>query len=180
MTNTPPSTPTAILVSACLLGQAVRYDGTSKRCTHTLLQRWVDEVRVVSVCPELAGGLGVPRPPAEITLGAGGLKVLAGEAQVIGAQAQDVTAAFVAGAQHTRALAQRHHIRVAVLKQGSPSCGSTYIHDGSFSGQRVPNAGVTSALLRQAGIHVFGEDQLEEADQMLRRLATEVAKTSRF
>lgn len=128
------------------------------------------------VCPELAGGLTVPRPPAEITQGAGGLKVLAGAAQVMGAQAQDVSAAFVAGAHHALALAQRHHIRVAILKQGSPSCGSTYIYDGSFSGQRVANAGVTTTLLRQAGIHVFGEDQLEEADKVLRQLEAEAVQ----
>ena len=169
----------AILVSACLLGQPVRYDGTDKHCPDPLLLRWVAEGRVVPVCPEVAGGLPVPRPAAEITHGAGGLKVLAGEARVVGAQAQDFSEAFVAGARHTLALAQRHHIRVAVLKQGSPSCGSASIYDGSFSGQLVSHAGVTTALLRQAGIQVFGEDQLEEAELLLRRLERESANGSR-
>jgi uncharacterized protein YbbK (DUF523 family) len=167
----------AILVSACLLGQPVRYDGSDKRCNHPLLQRWLDEGRVVPVCPEVAGGLPVPRQPAEITDGAGGLKVLAGEARVMDAQAQDVSEAFVAGARHALALAQRHHIRMAVLKQGSPSCGSVSIYDGSFSGNKVPDAGVTTALLRQAGIYVFGEDQLQQADLLLRRLAGERPET---
>jgi len=171
MTAYPPANSVAILVSACLLGQPVRYDGHAKRCDHPLLQRWVDEgCLLVPVCPELAGGLAVPRAPAEITRGAGGNQVLIGAAQVMDAQAQDVSAAFVAGAQQALALAQRHQVRLAILKQGSPSCGSAYIYDGSFSGQKVANMGVTTALLQQAGIQVFGEDQLAAADWALQRL----------
>src|SRR5690242_9591884 len=55
-----------VVVSACLLGAPVRYNGTDKKSTHPILQRWVDEGRTVSVCPEVLGGLGTPRPPAEI------------------------------------------------------------------------------------------------------------------
>jgi len=178
MNTHPTATSVAILVSACLLGQPVRYDGRAKRCAHPLLQRWVDEgLRLVPVCPELAGGLGVPRAPAEIARGAGGQQVLTGAAQVLDAQAQDVSAAFVTGAQQVLALAQRHQIRLAILKQGSPSCGSAYIYDGSFSGQKVPNTGVTTALLQQAGIQVFGEDQLAAADLVLRRLQRDAPPT---
>ena len=65
-----------VLVSACLLGEPVRYNGRDKRCEHDVLDRWLREGRVVAVCPEVAGGLPVPRPPAEIVNGAGGGKVL--------------------------------------------------------------------------------------------------------
>lgn len=156
-----------LLVSACLLGQAVRYDGAAKRCDHALLARWVAEGRVLPLCPELLGGLPVPRPPAEIGNGAGGAAVLAGSAQVVDVTGQLVSGAFLAGARRTLALAQAEGVRVAVLKEGSPSCGSARIRDGSFGGLSVAGAGVTAALLRQAGLQVFSEDQLAEAQACL-------------
>lgn len=165
----------SILVSACLLGQAVRYDGSAKKCSHPLMQRWLDEGRIVSICPELSGGLPMPRPAAEIAHGAGGAKVLIGEARLVGAQGQDFTAEFVAGARYALTLARRHQIQVAVLKEGSPSCGSSFTYDGSFSGARVPHAGVAAALLRQSGIHVFSENQLEQANDLLLQLEAQTA-----
>lgn len=165
----------SILVSACLLGQAVRYDGGAKKCSHPLMQRWLDEGRIVSICPEISGGLPVPRPAAEIAHGAGGAKVLTGEARLVGAQGQDFTAEFVAGARYALTLARHHQIQVAVLKEGSPSCGSSFTHDGSFSGARAPHAGVAAALLRQSGIHVFSEHQLEQANDLLLQLEAQTA-----
>lgn len=160
----------AVLVSACLIGRPVRYDGAHKRSGDAVLQRWLDEGRVVAVCPEIAGGLGVPRLPAEIAGGAGGAAVLAGRAQVIDRQGHDVSAAFVAGAQQALREAQARGIRVAVLKEGSPSCGSGRIHDGSFSAAMVPGQGVTAALLESAGIRVFSEAQFAAADACLHGL----------
>lgn len=163
----------SILVSSCLLGEAVRYDGGDKRCAHDILKRWLREGRVVSVCPELAGGLPVPRPPAEIAGGAGGLAVLAGTAKVVDASGGDSSLPFVAGARQVLARALSGSIRIAVLKEGSPSCGSEFTHDGTFSGKRLPRPGVTAALLLQSGIRVFSEDRLEQADELLRRLEAE-------
>jgi uncharacterized protein YbbK (DUF523 family) len=160
----------AILVSACLLGEAVRYDGHDKRCDHAILQRWLAERRIVSLCPELAGGLPVPRPAAEIADGAGGEAVLAGRARVIDVAANDISAAFVAGARQALARAMADNIRIAVLKEGSPSCGTALTYDGSFSGRQIARPGVTAALLRQAGLLVFSELQLAEADTALQRL----------
>lgn len=156
-----------VLVSACLLGSPVRYDGAHKRSSSAVLQRWVAEGRVVSVCPEVAGGLPVPRAPAEITAGAGGAAVLLGRAKVVDPQATDLSAQFVAGARHALQLALARGIRVAVLKEGSPSCGSGYIYDGTFVGGRVAEQGVTAALLESAGVRVFSETQLEQADEYL-------------
>ncbi len=160
----------SILVSACLLGNPVRYDGSGKLCTHSILAQWQQEGRVVAVCPEMAGGLPVPRPQAEITYGAGGAQVLAGLASVLDVQGQDVSIAFVHGAQQALAIAQQRGIKLAVLKDGSPSCGANYIYDGSFSGKQLAGEGVCAALLRQAGIQVFSETQWEEAHAYLQSL----------
>lgn len=153
----------SILVSSCLLGNPVRYDGAGKRCDHAILQGWIAQGRVVPFCPEVAGGLPTPRPPAEIRDGAGGAQVLAGQSAVLESGGNDVSAQFIDGARQALALAQRKNIRIAILKEGSPSCGSTFIYDGSFSGQTLSGDGVTAALLRQAGIAVFSEAQLAEA-----------------
>ena len=156
-----------VMVSACLLGSPVRYDGGHKHLESAILQRWLTEGRVVPVCPETAGGLPVPRLPAEIAGGAGGIQVLAGTAEVLDAEGRNVTTAFIAGAEQTLREAQRQSIRVAVLKEGSPSCGSEYIYDGTFTGKRVPGRGVTAALLEKAGIRVFSETRFAEADEYL-------------
>ena len=161
-----------ILVSACLLGEPVRYNGADKFCDHELLQQWIRDGRVVPVCPEIAGGLGVPRLPAEIVNGTGGPSVLAGEGQVIDSDGRDVSINFIDGARHALELARMSDIRVAVLKEGSPSCGSSYTYDGTFTSTRVPHPGVTAALLRQNGIRVFSETQVAEADAFVKELET--------
>ncbi|SUV67906.1 Uncharacterized conserved protein [Bordetella avium] len=158
-----------VLVSACLLGSPVRYNGSHKRADSDVLTRWLAEGRVVSVCPEVAGGMPVPRPPAEL-LGGGGAQALVGVARVLDARGQDVTAAFRLGAAQALILARRHAVRIAVLKEDSPSCGSARIYDGSFSGRRMPGMGVTAALLQSEGIRVFSEHQLADADACLRQL----------
>ena len=159
-----------ILVSACLLGSSVRYDGAHRRSKSEILQRWLAKGRVISICPEIAGGLSVPRPPAEVTAGAGGANVLAGLAKVVDQQANDVSAQFIAGARHALQQAQLKGVRLAVLKEGSPSCGSNYIHDGTFTGAQVRGQGVTSSLLESAGVRVFSEDQFVEANEFLLEL----------
>src|SRR6185295_19550420 len=89
-----------VLVSACLLGEKVRYHGGDAACADDVLERWKREGRLVSVCPETAGGLPVPRPPAEI-VGGGGAAVLRKEAYVGDLTGADVTEAFVRGARAT-------------------------------------------------------------------------------
>ena len=162
-----------VLVSSCLLGESVRHNGGDKRSDHLVLQRWIREGRVVPICPEVAGGLPVPRPPAEIAGGAGGLKVLEGEAVVVDDRGRDVTVQFVNGAERALTIAREKDIRLAVLKEGSPSCGSAFVYDGSFTSTRVPEAGVTAACLRRAGVQVFSEDELELAAGVLARIEIE-------
>ncbi|QBR03129.1 DUF523 domain-containing protein [Paraburkholderia pallida] len=158
-----------ILVSACLLGSPVRYNGLAKTLAHPILDEWRREGRVVSVCPELIGGFGVPRPAAEIARAQSGEAVLAGAARVVDTAGADVTAFFLAGAQAALELAREHNCRFALLIDGSPSCGSRFIYDGSFSGQRRAGAGVTAALLRKHGIEVFADSEIDALGARLAR-----------
>jgi uncharacterized protein YbbK (DUF523 family) len=162
-----------VLVSACLLGERVRHNGEHTQSHDRVLERWLREGRVVPFCPEVAGGLPIPRPAAEIAEAAGGSSVLLGTGRVLDVIGCDVSAFFVTGARQALEYARRESIRVAVLKEGSPSCGSSFTYDGTFTSRRVPGQGVTAALLRQAGIHVFNEFQFEEADRLLIQLHQE-------
>ena len=151
-----------ILISACLLGERVRYDGGEARAPSAILDRWRREGRLVPFCPEVAGGLPVPRPPAEITSG-DGEAVLRSEARVADSMGADVTESFLEGARQALREARARGVRLAILKDGSPSCGTGYVYDGCFRGVRRPGRGVTAALLEENGIRVFSETQLAEA-----------------
>lgn len=154
-----------VLVSACLLGQRVRYDGRDARAPSAILDRWAEEGRIVPFCPEVAGGLPTPRPPAEIQ-GGDGAVVLAGRARVA-TRTEDVTEFFVAGAEAALAAARAQGVVAAVLKERSPSCASRSLYDGSFAGRLRPGRGVTAALLASEGLRIFSEEELEEADAFL-------------
>lgn len=157
-----------ILVSRCLLGHPVRYDGGAHG-PYSLLQQWQAEGRIIPLCPEIAGGLPTPRPPAEIP-GGQGAQVLDGQLPVLTVDGDDVSAAFVAGARQALALVQKHGIRVALLKARSPSCGNHETYDGSFTGTRVAGEGVTAAALRRAGVQVFNESELDSIQEVLSQL----------
>ncbi|WP_405140864.1 DUF523 domain-containing protein [Sphaerisporangium sp. NBC_01403] len=163
-----------ILVSACLMGRPVRFDGRAKTVDDALLAGWRAEGRLVPFCPEVEGGLPVPRPPAEIEGGVGGAAVLAGAARILTPDGSDVTRHFLSGAYSALALARSMGIRIALLKDGSPSCGSLRIHDGTFRGRVTPGAGVTAALLESDGIRVYGEDRIAEAAEYLGELEATV------
>jgi uncharacterized protein YbbK (DUF523 family) len=141
-----------ILVSACLMGEKVRYDGNDNLLQHPLMQRWQQEQRLLMICPEVAGGLSVPRAPAE-QIGT----------RIITCDGADVTAAFQRGAWRAQRLAQQQGVVMAILKARSPSCGVGQIYDGSFSRRLIAGDGVTAAALRQLGIAVFSELQLDAA-----------------
>ncbi len=164
LTNTPPK----ILISACLLGQPVRYDGKGKPLFHPAIDRWRQEGRLVTICPEMAGGMPVPRPPAEIEKGASGIDVLEGRARVLEVTGGDVTADFIAGAEKALAFAKANGCKHALLIDGSPSCGSLAIYDGSFSGVKHAGNGVTAALLGRAGITVFSPADIDRLDVLTR------------
>ncbi len=154
-----------ILISACLVGQKVRYDGQASRGDEQI-SVWQAQGRLVPICPEVSGGLGVPRPAAEVVDGTGE-DVLVGAARLMTADGVDVTEAFVAGARQALKVAQKHGVVMAILKARSPSCGSSTIYDGTFSGKKRDGMGVTAALLRSEGIAVFSDEELEKAARFL-------------
>jgi uncharacterized protein YbbK (DUF523 family) len=151
-----------ILLSACLLGDPVRYDGQSKSLHNTALDKLLSQDRVIGFCPEVAAGLPVPREPAEIHAG-DGAAVIAKLASVKTRDGTDVSEYFLSGAQQALALCRQHGITVAVLTESSPSCGSGRIYDGSFTRNAIAGSGVTAALLAQNGIRIFSQHQLDEA-----------------
>jgi len=157
-----------ILVSACLLGKRVRYDGKKLDVSGEILQSLMKEECVVSVCPEVDAGMNIPRTPAEIS-GGDGDDVLLRRASVITKTGEDVTDIFSSGANIALSLCMKHKIRVAILSESSPSCGSTRIYDGQFSASKIDGVGVTTALLRQHGIKVFNQFEIHKAHEALRQ-----------
>jgi len=157
-----------VLVSACLLGEKVRYDG-GDCARHGILDVWVEQGRVVPLCPETAGGLPTPRPAAEMD-GGDGEAVLRGESRVLRQNGADVTSAFMDGAEAALAACWQHRVKVAVLKEGSPSCGVSRVNDGSFTNTKIDGQGVAARLLARHGISVFSDDQLEAAALRLEEL----------
>lgn len=154
-----------ILVSACLLGEPIRYDGRdneNKVSAHqAALEQWKRNGWIVPVCPETLGGLPTPRPAAEIT-GGSGSDVLNAQARVLTQTGRDVSAEFIAGAQRTLTVALQHNAIAALLAARSPSCGNTEIYNGAFKGELQAGMGVTAALLEQHGIRCFNPEQFVE------------------
>lgn len=146
-----------ILVSSCLLGHCTKYSGGHNRCAFLAEKK----DGILAVCPEVMGGLPTPRPPAEI-VGGTGREVWSGHASIKAKTGIDVTREFTEGAKAVLALAKQHRVKYAVLKESSPSCGSSRIYDGTFSGTKIDGEGATVALLRAHGITVYSDEQITE------------------
>lgn len=140
-----------ILVSACLLGVHCRYDGGSNAIPAIQELANKPDICLIPVCPEQLGGLPTPRPPAE-RLGAG----------VLNCRGVDVTQQFRIGAEEVLRLAKLYGCTRAILKERSPSCGSSYVYDGKFEKRLLPGQGITSELLRKNGVEVFSETSINK------------------
>ena len=139
-----------ILISHCFLGEPCRYDGASR------LDRQIIELHraghnLVPVCPELLGGLDVPRSPAEIQP----------DGRVVTQDGEDVTAAYRAGAERAVEIAKEKGCTAAILKARSPSCGSGEVYDGTFTHTITSGWGIAARLLDEAGLEVTDEDHLQ-------------------
>ncbi len=144
-------------VSACLLGEAVRYDGGHKR--HT----WVTEVlarqvELVPFCPEVAAGLGVPRPPIQLVRRGAGIHAVG-----VDDDSLDLTWHLIV---HALAFRSNHPgLCGYVFKARSPSCGlgSTPLYaDGADTGQRI-NGLFAHALVRALpGLPAVEETALDD------------------
>ncbi|SDN50449.1 Uncharacterized conserved protein YbbK, DUF523 family [Actinomyces ruminicola] len=140
-----------LLVSACLAGFACRYDGAAKPDRDVVAL--AAEGLALPLCAEIVGGLPIPRPPAEIVGGDGG-DVLDGNARVVTRDGEDVTDAFIRGADAVATVAVQVGCPAAVLQERSPSCGVNTIYDGTHSGRRKEGSGVLTAALHRRGIAV--------------------------
>lgn len=140
-----------LLVSACLLGFNCKYSGGNNALPAETLAELRERYRLIPVCPECAGGLPVPRTPAERQ-----------GRWVVTRDRRDVTAQYEKGALIALRLSRLYGCEAALLKERSPSCGSGMIYDGSFTGSLVPGFGAAAELLREMEIPVFGETRTEE------------------
>ena len=153
-----------ILISSCLLGEDVRYDGNNSsiafnpNVSFSLKELFMDilcDNEIYSFCPEVAGGLGVPRIPAEIVKNDKPFIVQNKEGA-------DVTINFLVGAKKALDICTQDDIKVALLKANSPSCGNINIYDGTFSNNLIEGQGLTARLLKENGVEVFNETQLKD------------------
>ncbi len=153
-----------ILISSCLLGEDVRYDGNNSSIAYNPLftfsqkEQFMDMLcnnEIYSFCPEVFGGLSIPREAAEITNNS---KPFIVQTQT----GKNVTVNFLLGAKGALDLCQNEGIKVALLKSKSPSCGNKKIYDGSFTNKLIEGEGLTARLLSENGITVFNENEIEE------------------
>lgn len=117
---------------------------------------------IIPICPEMDGGLPCPRTPSEIQ----------GD-KVVDKKGRDVSQYFKKGASLSLQLVNNFHIKMAILKEGSPSCGSTKIYDGSFSGKKIDGLGITAKALKEAGVRVYSEENLPDLFSNLRKKSLE-------
>lgn len=135
-----------VLISACLIGQPVRYDGQSKEVKGLLeLAKYYD---LIPMCPEVSSGLKTPRKPSEIV----GDKVLT-------VDGRDVTDSYHDGAYWAASICRLYNIKLAILKERSPSCGVHTIHDGAFDNKVIPGMGITARKLKSLGVTCLNEDE---------------------
>jgi uncharacterized protein YbbK (DUF523 family) len=142
------------IVSACLAGFNTRHDGTNR--LDERVRRLVSEGRAIPLCPEQLAGLPTPRPSIEFEGGDGAL-LLDGKTRAVSVEGLDCSAALLKGAEEALSIAMRYGIEGAVLKDGSPSCGVTYVHS---RGARTSGTGVTAGLLERNGMKVLTVDSL--------------------
>lgn len=131
-----------ILISACLLGEKCRYNGSHKR-KESLLQI-INPQEILSVCPEVLGGLSTPRCPAEIFFG-----------RVIQKDGKDVTKNFHEGCEKVMDLIGKQPIEYAILQSRSPSCGVREVYDGTFSNVLIKGKGIFAQFLEDQGIPIY-------------------------
>ena len=138
-----------ILVSGCLVGEKCKYNGDDNFSQK--LDNLLEGREYVTVCPEELGGLGTPRPKSEIR----------GD-KVVSEFGVDVSDNFNKGALATLEIAKKNNVKIAIMKESSPSCGSQKVYDGTFSGVKIPGLGIAARMLSDSGIKVYSEVTIDE------------------
>lgn len=136
-----------IVVSGCLAGINCNYKGGNKE--HKKVVELVKDGKAIVVCPEQLGGLTTPRKPAEIKNG-----------RVITNDDEDVTEAFIKGANEVLSICKKYNCKKAILKSKSPSCGCGIAYDGNFNGTLIEGDGITTKLLKKNEIEVISSDDI--------------------
>lgn len=161
-----------ILISSCLLGEDVKYNGENNSIaygnsfTFKEKETFMDilcENEIYSFCPEVSGGLGIPRVSSEIISSTKPFIVKNKEGV-------DVTINFLVGARNTLDLCKTENIKVALLKANSPSCGNNAVYDGTFTSKLVEGQGLSAKLLIENGIKVFNEKEIVELKRFIKNL----------
>lgn len=137
-----------ILISACLVGDKTRYDGKSNY--NPKIRDLLTKYELVPFCPEVEGGLKTPRNVSEIK-----------EEKVFDINGKEVTKYFVRGAEAALNICKYLQIKVAVLKENSPSCGTHNIYDGNFQNKKIRGKGITAKLLENNGVKVISEEEID-------------------
>ena len=137
-----------LLVSACLLGENTKYNGKNNYIP--LIEKIKERYNIITICPEVMGGLSIPRDPSEII-----------NDKIINKKMKDVTEEYNRGAQLALNLALRYNCKKALLKEKSPSCGEKYIYDGTFTKNLINGMGITTRLLSSNNIVVYSENEIE-------------------
>lgn len=145
-----------ILISPCLIGIRTRWDESCDEIEELI--NLVKSGQAVFMCPEQLGGMTTPREPSEIEPGNTAEDVLRGDAKIFSITGKDVTEQFVVGAQRILEFCQEMGVETAILKSGSPSCGSLQTYDGTFTDTTIAGRGTTAELLEQNGIKVYNEE----------------------
>ena len=153
-----------IAISACLMGNPCRYNGSS--ALNNELFQLVKGRNVLLFCPEIMANLPTPRAPLEI-IGGNGHDVTKGQAMVVNRDGVNMTDEFLNGTQCAMALFVNNKVSVVVLKERSPSCGVNEIYDGSFSGRLIKGCGVLTARLLQSGLKIFSDEEIPLFKQWL-------------
>jgi len=136
-----------IAVSACLLGHDCKYNGGNNRSQKVL--DYIKGHEVIPVCPEVTGGLPVPRVPVELKNG-----------RAINRNGEDVTDFFLKGVE--KEMAKMQDIDLAILQPRSPSCGCKQIYDGTFSKTLIDGRGMFAQALEKAGIPMLDGNDVPE------------------
>jgi uncharacterized protein YbbK (DUF523 family) len=136
-----------ILVSACLLGRDCKYNGGNNYSEK--VAEYVKGHDVIPVCPEVAGGLPIPRIPCEIVGGT-----------VTNRNGESKDREFRAGADICLKKALEEKVDLAILQSRSPSCGVKQIYDGSFTGKLIQGKGVFAEMLSENGIKIIDLEDL--------------------
>lgn len=131
--------PIRVGISACLLGEKVRYDGNHKLDTY-LRDTLGQYFQFVPVCPEAGSGLGVPRPTIR----------LMGDPQhprAVGVldPTHDVTASLLQWSRRTAR--ELPALSGFILKARSPSCGMERVKVYQDKGPARPGRGIFAGEL---------------------------------